>query len=239
MLKRDHQDPGCRDDDTPEFSTLLASTVHDLKNSVTLMLNTLNEAGAGTPDDTAAVRETLARVRFEAMRINNDMLQLLALYKLDRGRYAVDIDQHNVQEVIEECVLQYAPLLTHEGISVRTACPGELSWYFDRNLVAGVLNNALNNALRHGGRRLLVKAEQGRDGLTIQVQDGGPGYPDHLLDAGPAAPGGVDFRNGNTGMGLYFAALAAGQHKNGHLQGHISLSNGGETGGGCFTLHLP
>jgi hypothetical protein len=48
-----------------------------------------------------------------------------------------------------------------------------------------------------------------------------------------------DFRNGSTKLGLFFASKIAQRHTNNEKKGCIKLKNGGELGGGVFTLKLP
>ena len=222
-----------------DFSTLLASAVHDLKNSVGSLLNTLNGMDGEPRGEDVATNEMVARLQHEAMHINNDLVALLAVYKIDHGRYPVDIDHHCVREVLTECVLQYSPLLERSRIAVELQCPKDLYGCFDRSLTMGIVINALNNALRHTRGRLVLRAAANRDGLTIAVEDNGPGYPAHLLMSDPGTASGIDFNGGTTGLGLYFASLAAGQHKDKQRRGYIQLHNGGRLGGGCFSLHLP
>lgn len=221
-----------------DFPGLLAATVHDLKNAVGALLDTLNDADTEPPADAAAVTDMVTRLRHQAVHINNDLVALLAVYKIGHERYPLHIDHHRVSDVIDECVLQYTPQLERDRITLETRCPADLYGFFDRSLTVGIINNAINNALRHTRDALLVSAQGTGDGLTITVEDNGPGYPDHLLACGPPT-GAVDFFGGATGLGLYFAALAAGQHRNRQRTGTIRLGNGGRLGGGCFYLYLP
>lgn len=221
-----------------DFPALLAATVHDLKNSVGALLDTLNDADADAPSDAAAVAGMVDRLRHEAVHINNDLVALLAVYKIDHDRYPLHIDQHCVRDIIEECILQYTPRQQRGRIAVESRCPADLYGFFDRGLTSGIISNAVHNALRHTRDRVLIRAEAHGDGLTVAVEDNGPGYPFQLLAPGPYK-GGIDFAAGSTGLGLHFAALAAGLHRNKGRGGHITLANGGSLGGGCFRLHLP
>ncbi len=227
------------DSGRPDFPALLASAVHDLKNSVGSLLNTLNGTDSDARSEDTDTNEMVARLRHEAMHINNNLVALLAVYKFDQGRYPVHIDHHCVNDMLMECVLQYTPVLESGRITVETLCPEDLYGCFDRTLTAGIINNALNNALRHTRDRLVIRAEACRGGVNIAVEDNGPGYPAYLLNCDVHAANGIDFSAGTTGLGLYFASLAAGQHKNKQRCGYIQLHNGGRLGGGCFSLHLP
>ena len=68
-----------RNEPAVDFSTLVASSVHDLKNSITLMLLTLDDllsnSVARSPDE----QRKLSKLGSEASRINHDLMQLLTL----------------------------------------------------------------------------------------------------------------------------------------------------------------
>ena len=222
-----------------DFAAVLASGVHDLKNSVGMLLNALSEVAADLPPDRGDLKERFNQLQYDTMRVSGDLIQLLAIYKIDHGRYAVNIAHHDVADFLDESLLQYGPLLDRKGVSLRVECPQGLRWFFDSQLVAGVINNIINNASRYTRDMLLVRAGSSSTELTIDIEDNGPGYPDVMVTGEHGGPSGVDFAGGSTGLGLYFATLAAEQHRNGTRRGHISIANGGELGGGRFSLHLP
>ena len=60
-----------------DFSTVLASTVHDMKNSLALVLQQLESVIDRTQDTTLG--NDIAHVHYEAQRINANLVQLLQL----------------------------------------------------------------------------------------------------------------------------------------------------------------
>ena len=68
-------------DNTNMFDTLLASTVHDMKNSLSLLMNDLEVMGSKL-ERSDENRQTVSSLRYEASRINISLMELLALYKL-------------------------------------------------------------------------------------------------------------------------------------------------------------
>lgn len=225
--------------ETLDFSTLLASTVHDLKNSVGHLLGTLRDTTNELPPHNRGLKERFGHLQYDAMRVSNDLIQLLAVYKIDHGLYSMDIAHHSVPDVLEECVLQYAPLFEHKHIAMEMDCPDDLYWFFDRSLISGVMNNIFNNAIHYTKDALLLRAFETAEGLTIQLEDNGPGYPQQMLIADSSTARGIDFGKGSTGLGLYFAALAARQHTNLGKCGHVTIDNDGTLKGGRFSILLP
>lgn len=222
-----------------DFAAVLASSVHDLKNSVGMLLNALSDVAADLPPGQGELRDRFNQLQYETMRVSGDLIQLLAVYKIDHGRYALNLAHHDVADFLDESLLQYDPLLQRRGISMRVECPQGLRWFFDSHLVAGVINNVIHNASRYTRDMLLVRAGAAAAGLSLEIEDNGPGYPQAMLTGPQGAASGVDFTGGSTGLGLYFATLAAEQHHNRGRRGYISIANDGTLGGGRFTLHLP
>ncbi len=133
---------------------------------------------------------------------------------------------------------QNSALLSSKGVSIDVDHPDDLAWHFDEDLISGVINHALNNAIRYSrGRIRLAFAE--RDGwLEIRVEDDGDGFPLVMLNE-PDHMNGVNFATGSTGLGLYFSKEVVKMHKHRGRHGTIHLENGGAWGGGCVILRLP
>lgn len=225
------------DDRDPSFSTIIASTIHDVKNSLGVVLNSLDELLCD--DASAPPTARLAKLRSEAQHVNDNLVQLLALYKLENKGLALNIDEYFVRDFLEEILAAEKVVLESRNIELELECAGELAWYFDRDLIAGAVKNAINNALRHARSRIRVTAEENAQYLVLSVNDDGAGYPGEMLADGARRGHGVDFSSGNTGLGLYFTTRVAALHKNKDRQGLIELSNGHALGGACFSIKLP
>ncbi len=222
-----------------DFSAIIASSVHDMKNSLGLLLTTLDEIVGECPPETCPTYKRFSQVLYEARRVNNDLIQLLALYRMGNSIYTLNVAHHSVHDFLEERVLESKPLLDFNRIEIELECPDDLYWFFDGNLVSGVINNVLNNAFRYTKDKLKVSAAEENGHLAIRIEDNGRGYPAASLTGENEVKNGISFKTGSTGLGLYFSSLAARMHKNGGNQGYISMYNGGTYGGGCFAVNLP
>ncbi len=223
-----------------DFSDFIASSIHDMKNSLNIQIGFLEELmGECRNKVDGAMLGQLGHTIYEANRMNVNLIQILSLYKVGKSIYPMDISEQSVNEVLEEVVLQNQSIMGFKGITVSVACDEDCYWYFDRDLVTGVLVNALNNAYNYTTDKIRIAA-QVRDGmLEMRVEDNGKGYPQSLLQQNVAANKGISFSSGSTGLGFYFSSRVAGMHKNAGKQGALSIENGGAYGGGCFVLTLP
>ncbi|MEN0037509.1 MAG: HAMP domain-containing sensor histidine kinase [Cellvibrio sp.] len=221
-----------------DFSFVLASSVHDMKNSLGMLLNTLSAMMENSPPRDADQARFFSTLEYEAARINGELVQLLSLYRMDEQTMMVVIDEHHTIDIIEEQVARNDSLLKSRHIEIQVDCDIDLIWYFDHELVGGVLNNLIVNCARYCRKQLLVSATEESGFLCISVADDGQGYPDNML-LGPLPQGSVSFGSGNTRLGLLFARKVLELHKSKKGQGYMTIANDGPLGGGILKLYLP
>jgi signal transduction histidine kinase len=227
--------------DEISFTDLIASSIHDMKNSLNLQVSALEKIALQSRDkgDNATYAD-LGHVIYQAHRMNLNLVELVSLYKLGKAIYPLDINTHAVAEVIEEAVLQNQAMLDFKGITVSVDCAADCFWYLDRELIKGVLVNALNNAYNYTQDKIHIAASTQNRLLELRVEDNGPGYPERMLLQGDVASNKpVNFETGSTGLGFYFSDQVARLHKNGGRCGALTIENGGRYGGGCCVLQLP
>lgn len=222
-----------------DFSTVMASSVHDMKNSLSMLLCTLDEINSVCGNASCESANKFAQLQYEGQRLNNHLIQLLAIYRLDQDDYSVNIRENDLEEFLEESVLEYDTLLTPKGITITADCEDGLSGYFDRELVAGVVNNIVNNAYKYSKDKIRLSGQREDGYVVITVEDNGPGYPAMMLCDTATQTANISFQTGNTGLGLYFSALVARSHRDKEKQGFIRCSNEGIDGGGKFSIYLP
>jgi signal transduction histidine kinase len=221
-----------------DFNTVFASNIHDIKNLLFNLLGTLDQAiieSHGGPEG-----KRMEHLRFNGQRINDKLVQLLAIYKMSASHCEPDIEHHSVREFIEDQLAETGPLAEARGITLESQVEEDITWIFDRNLLDGVMANALHNALAYAKGRVLLSVRKERDDfLVLSVSDDGPGYPDKMLRRADGERGHTNFKTGSTGLGLYFCDVVAAAHHAQQKRGFIKLSNGGLYGGGTFEVWLP
>jgi len=221
-----------------DFDLLLASCIHDMKNALSLILNSIDRLGE---EDISAEKSKLFRtnLRYEASRLNNDLIHLLGVYRIKEDALPVMIDEHEVWETLNDQYLKNEKLLEKYLVNFEIACDEDIIWYYDSELIGGVINNIIVNTARYTEDTVLVTCEEQGDYLCIQVCDDGPGYPENMLQHPDTPQKGLDFMNGSTSLGIFFAAKVAQMHNRHEHSGYIKLENGGPLGGGVFSIYLP
>jgi len=224
-----------------DFSMLLASAAHDMKNSLSLVINTLDEILEQNEQlKQCQISEPLQQIGYEAKRVNSHLVQLLSLYKIEKEHYRPYFDLHPVYDFLDEQLLYFQSTLEFNHIDHQLQCDETLQWVFDDELISGVINNIINNSVRYTTSKILVRAEQRDDYLVIHIEDDGGGYPEKMINGNqPRTSGSLSLFSSNTGLGLYFSEVIAKAHSHDMLKGFIELSNHQTLSGGCFSIHLP
>lgn len=225
-----------------DFSDILASTLHDTKNSLGLLLNNLEEIIAGCRQKECSSHIEFYKLQYEIKRLNHGLIRLLSLYRAEKSQLAVNIDYHSILEILEDAVIQHGALLNGRGIKTEINCDTTLFWALDRNLIAGVLDNIINNSFRYAKEMLRISSFAENGYLVIKIEDDGTGYPPSMLFNEKNVPDckqEIDFQNGSTGLGIYFSTMVAAMHNNNGKTGYISITNGGTLNGGVFSIYIP
>ncbi len=222
-----------------DITTFLLSSIHDMKNSLGVMTAFMTDALSSLPEQDSPAREKTTQALYEAQRVSDHLIQLLALHKIEQAFYPFDPQDHLLSELAQDALNQVAQLAQSKGIGLESRCEANLYGWFDYELICGVVVQALHNALRYGKGRVLLTLQPRDKGIAIRVEDDGPGYPPALLQLDSAMDRAVHFAQGSTGLGLYFAKVVARLHGVGGRSGEVRLENGGCLGGSCFILELP
>ncbi|WP_150305585.1 sensor histidine kinase [Pseudomonas saliphila] len=222
-----------------DFSTVIASTVHDMKNSLAMLMQAYSESLASLPPELSGSREH-GVMEYESLRLNGMLVQMLGLYKLQVNQLPLRPAWIELDDFLEAQLARHNNILRARHIkgSLEVEEEGMLG-YFDAELVGSVVANVINNSIRYARSAIQLHASM-RDGqLSIAISDDGEGYPPAMIERQSDYVMGIDLSTGSTGLGLYFGERIARLHQRNGVQGHIELSNDGPLGGGTFRIWLP
>ncbi|MFF4616355.1 DUF4153 domain-containing protein [Nonomuraea jabiensis] len=182
---------------------LIANVSHELRTPITGLRAVLENVvdGVSAPDP-VTMRTALAQTE----RLGRLVAQLLDLSRLDSGVRLIEPEAIELAPLVEQAVREGA--LARDDVVIRASVPAGLVVRADPDLLAQVLANLLDNAVRHspsdGVVTVTVAAEKA--GVRLAVADQGPGIPVAArgrvferfsrLDAGRAAD------SGGAGLGL-------------------------------------
>jgi signal transduction histidine kinase len=214
------------------MDALLANAIHDLKNNLHALNSQLGDAARQAPSP------ALAEARAISAHINNQLVQLLTLFRSAEGSLRLVVDDHDLANFIDE--LRLEPVGGESaGIAIEYHCEAAEdlgSWAFDAYQTKLVLADAVRNAVRHARSQIDFSLESvPGGGIAFVVRDDGPGFPAHILQGDEAT---MSARG--SGLGLRFARLVASEHRtpDGRV-GSLQLDNTSAEGGGRVRLYLP
>jgi two-component system, OmpR family, sensor histidine kinase KdpD len=168
-------------------TALLDSVSHDLRTPLATI-----RASAGSlldPEIEWSADEQRAALRSidgEAERMNRLVRNLLDLSRIEGGALHPDLEPHDLDEIVAGTVGRLG-LTSAKSIVVRLA-PDLPPVQVDDLYLDEILSNLVENAIRHGGGTIVVRAAAHPDAHDVElvVEDDGPGVPDtalpHLFD---------------------------------------------------------
>lgn len=222
-----------------DFSTVIASTVHDMKNSLGMLMQAYEKWSGELPPE---LRETAERgmIEYESLRLNGMLVQMLGLYKLGVNQLPMRPNWLEVDDFLQAQLARHDEILRSRHIeSTYEVEEDGLMAFLDTELVGSVVSNVINNSIRYARSTIHLKAWTENSQLVIAIRDDGQGYPPSMIEHQSDYVLGINMSTGSTGLGLYFGQRIAQLHQRNGVQGHIELSNDSPLGGGEFRIYLP
>ncbi|MFT5395819.1 MAG: K+-sensing histidine kinase KdpD [Gammaproteobacteria bacterium] len=93
----------------PEFdySTLLASSIHEVKNSLNMLLNSIDQVVTKYDEETCPAYKKFSQIQYESKRVNDDLVELLAIYRIRNNQYSANIDEYSLSDFLHENIGQH------------------------------------------------------------------------------------------------------------------------------------
>lgn len=202
-------------------NTLLASIAHDQRTPLAALLGAataLRETDRPLdPARRAALLDTVIEEAEGLVRLSENSLQLARL-EAPGARLAADWE--SVEEIVATVLARARRHDPARRLKARVE-PGLPLLQADAARLVQLLDNLVDNALRHGGPagpvELLARRQDG--GLLLAVRDRGPGVPLALrerifqpFERGPRAPGEAAPQRRGAGLGLALGRAIAAAH---------------------------
>lgn len=219
---------------------LVANVSHDLRTPITSLhgyLETLYVKAESLSE--AEQREYLEIALKHSKRLGQLVSQLFELARLESCTTTLELEPFALTDLLQDSLQQIRLEAEAKQVRLRAILPQESHRVrADVGLISRVLDNLLDNALRHtpSGGRITVGVDRHGEALRVQIEDTGTGIPPehlpHLFDRFFHRPAGGRPDHGGIGLGLTIAQKALELHGSG-------LEVRSEPGSGsCFTFEL-
>lgn len=215
-----------------------ADASHELRTPLALMQSELDVAlhRRQSPEN----RRLLGLLRAEVEHMTRLVDQLLLMAQADAATLSARPEAIDVADFVHETAARWAEVARGRHVRLAVVAPDSGLIEADPVLTRRVIDNLLENAIRHSpeGARVSLEAERENGTWAFRVADQGPGVPAadrerifHRFARADSA------RNGNgthPGLGLALCAAIAPL-----LSGEVRLLEGGNGRGAVFELRLP
>jgi signal transduction histidine kinase len=223
------------------FETLrrfTADASHELRSPLTLM-RTEVEVALARERPAAEYVVALGRVHGELDHLGRVVDQLLLLAQADAGRLVPQRAAVDVADVVEEAAARWRGPAAARGLSISVDAPAMGTLAADPHLLRRVLDNLLDNAVRHSpaGGRIDLRAWRHEPDWLFDVSDQGPGVPpaqrESIFERFTRLDPARSRQSGGAGLGLALSAAVARAHG-----GALELADA-DAPGARFRLRLP
>lgn len=154
---------------------IVANVAHEIRTPIAALQAQLENIVDGVSDPSPAV---LAGALQQTERLTRLVNYMLDLSRLDAGVSSLDIEPILVHEFLDECADAVFTSASQNDVEISVrAVPDTLTVTGDRDRLAQVMINLLDNAIRHTPRGSTVGLVASQEGhwVTIDVMDEGPG----------------------------------------------------------------
>jgi heavy metal sensor kinase len=164
---------------------------------------------------------------------------LLILARADAGALVPEIEDVDVADFLHEVAARWETVAEQQGVRIEVGAPTAGRMGADPRLIRRVLDNLLDNAVRHAppGTAVQLRGYLSDGGWNLEVSDQGPGVPPERRDQLFARFARLDTARtrdgGGAGLGLALSAAIAQAHG-----GSLTLLPDGRPGA-AFLLHVP
>ena len=220
------------------MSSFTADASHELRAPLALMRSEVEGAlsRSRSQDEYKRVLESLWQEVDHLSRLSD---QLLILARADAGALRPAREKIDVADFLHETAARWEDVAKKHRSPVEVAAPGHGEMKADSALLRRVVDNLVDNALRHtpNGTPVTLRGYPANGGWNVEVADHGPGvapnYRDKLFSRFARADTARSREDGGAGLGLALSAAIARAHG-----GTLELVEAGGPGA-VFRLHVP
>lgn len=213
----------------------VADASHDLRTPLTIVRGQI-EVLARNPNPTRGEVEKVAATVGEAVERMERLVDALLVLARSESTDTREVELLSIRSLFE-AERQGRPDSERERIELGAVTEAEVE--FDRSALTRALANLVDNALRHSGDegRVVLSAEASGGGVSIMVDDDGPGIPladrERIFDRFARLDRARSSDTGGAGLGL---AIVKALIESGG--GSVSCSDS-PLGGSRFSIRLP
>ena len=157
---------------------LIAWVSHDLQTPLTSMRAMIEALTDGVVDDAETVQRYLHTVQREIYDLSMLIDDLFQIAQLDAGGMVLERGEESLADLISDTLESFSELASRRGVTLEGSVDPELDpVWMDSQRIGRVLNNLIDNAMRHTppGGHVQVKAARLSGKVQVVISDSGAG----------------------------------------------------------------
>jgi signal transduction histidine kinase len=164
---------------TAVLRTTFGSAAHDLRTPLQ-RIRTRLESALQTAAPPPALQQPLADAVTDLDRMQRTLSTLLQIANAESGQSGQQFELLDLAQLATEICELYAPVARARQLTLELRCGTSAPLAGNRQLLAQLLVNLLENALKYAPDRSCIVVEVARTtvGVRLSVRDNGPGIPD-------------------------------------------------------------
>lgn len=207
---------------TGTLRTAFDSIAHDLRTPLYRLRVRLEEAQlraeAAGPAGLQATQELVTPALEELDRVQRTLATLLSIARAEAAGVTTHADDVDLARLAGNLVELYAPGMKAAGLEVALDAPAPAHLRGNRQLLAQMITNLLENALKYvpSGGHVKVSVRNVPEGIALRVSDDGPGIASTDREAALrpfVRVGDAAQRASGSGLGLSLASAVARLHR--------------------------
>jgi Na+/proline symporter/nitrogen-specific signal transduction histidine kinase len=219
----------------------MSSVTHELRTPLT-SIRALSELMRDDDDmDLAQRQQFLGIIVVEAERLSRLVNQVLDMAKIEAGHAEWHNTEVDMRELLEQAAATMGETCRERGVVLQLALPPVVQpLWADADRITQVVLNLLSNAAKYaprGAGRVQLRLKDETEGITVEVQDNGPGIAQDqqamVFEKFRQVAGDDHYRPGGTGLGLPISRQIVE-----HFGGHMWLQSSARQGA-VFGFFLP
>jgi PAS domain S-box-containing protein len=159
-------------------SEFINTVSHELRTPLTVMREGISLVSDGTAGDLNDKQKKFLNIAMDNIdRLSRLIDDVLDLSKLESGRMQFSIARGNLNELLDNVIKSYEPVIAKKGLKLRKDLSPSLPLIrFDKDRITQVLYNLITNAIKFTDKgSISIRSRRRGDRVEVSVEDTGRG----------------------------------------------------------------
>jgi PAS domain S-box len=167
-----------------------ANVSHELRTPLSIILSSLQVVKMHIQNEDKAldrdkINHNLNIQKQNCFRLLRLVNNLIDSTKLNSGNFEINLNNYNIVDIVEQITMSVAEYINNNGLNlVFDTDVEEKIMAFDPNIIERIIFNLLSNSIKftNPGGNIFVNIKDGKDYVTICVEDTGIGIPEEKVN---------------------------------------------------------